>query len=89
MSQWEPKGPHLPVIPFPNLTSSLFSLSHTQEEFNEKPDSLFFTDGQRRIDFVLVYEDEDKKENNKKGTNEKQKVGLAFYLISLLFPLVF
>ncbi|GAB1299770.1 Anoctamin-6 [Apodemus speciosus] len=43
------------------------------EEFDEKADSLFFTDGQRRIDFILVYEDESKKENNKKGTNEKQK----------------
>lgn len=78
----------LPVTAYPVLTLPLFSHFRTQEEFNGKPDSLFFTDGQRRIDFVLVYEDESKKENNKKGTNEKQKVGLAFSLVSLLSPLI-
>ncbi|KAM9230725.1 anoctamin-6 isoform 1-T1 [Dugong dugon] len=43
------------------------------EEFNGKPDSLFFNDGQRKIDFILVYEDESRKENNKKSSNEKQR----------------
>lgn len=73
-------------LPFQKLTLPRFCLCSPQEEFNGKPDSLFFTDGQRRIDFVLVYEDETKKENNKKGTNEKQRVGSFFFsvLISLI-----
>ncbi|XP_042324034.1 anoctamin-6 isoform X2 [Sceloporus undulatus] len=43
-------------------------------EFNLKPDSLYFNDGQRRIDFVLVYEDESKKESHKKSFHRKQMV---------------
>ncbi|XP_012575927.1 PREDICTED: anoctamin-6 isoform X2 [Condylura cristata] len=54
------------------------------EEFNGKPDSLFFNDGQRRIDFVLVYEDESKKETNKKGTNEKQRKKRQVYESNLI-----
>lgn len=54
------------------------------EEFNGKADSLFFNDGQRRIDFVLVYEDESKKEPNKKGTNEKQRKKRQAYESNLI-----
>uniref|UniRef100_A0A665X1E0 Anoctamin n=1 Tax=Echeneis naucrates TaxID=173247 RepID=A0A665X1E0_ECHNA len=42
-----------------------------QAEFNNKPDSLFFNDGVRRIDFILVYEDEDKKEFEKRHTFQR------------------
>uniref|UniRef100_A0A8C6TM81 Anoctamin n=1 Tax=Neogobius melanostomus TaxID=47308 RepID=A0A8C6TM81_9GOBI len=38
----------------------------SQVEFNGKTDTLFFNDGVRRIDFILVYEDEDKKEFEKR-----------------------
>ncbi|XP_028425965.1 LOW QUALITY PROTEIN: anoctamin-6 [Perca flavescens] len=42
-------------------------------EFNNKPDSLFFNDGVRRIDFILVYEDEDKKEFEKRHAFQRRK----------------
>lgn len=59
-----------------------------QAEFNNKPDSLFFNDGVRRIDFVLVYEDEDKKEFEKRHTFLRRKVGslcVAFLLFNVSF----
>lgn len=48
-----------------------------QAEFNDKPDSLFFNDGVRKIDFILVYEDEDKKEFEKRHTFQRRKVRLS------------
>lgn len=49
-----------------------------QAEFNDKPDSLFFNDGVRKIDFILVYEDEDKKDFDKKQTFQRRKVSPSF-----------
>lgn len=48
-----------------------------QTEFNGKADSLFFTDGVRKIDFILVYEDEDKKDFEKRHTFQRHKVSLS------------
>ncbi|PWA19397.1 hypothetical protein CCH79_00018414 [Gambusia affinis] len=42
-------------------------------EYNNQPDSLFFNDGVRSVDFILVYEDEDSKPFDKKYTFQKRK----------------
>ncbi|KAM3859002.1 anoctamin-6 [Diretmus argenteus] len=55
-----------------------------QAEFNDKPDSLFFNDGVRRIDFVLVYEDEDKKEFEKRHTFHRRKRRREYFEASLV-----
>ncbi|KAM9029389.1 anoctamin-6 [Ara ararauna] len=59
---------------------------HTPEwvEFDGKPDSLFFSDGQRRIDFVLVYEDESKKITHKRSDRKKQKRKRQVYESNLI-----
>ncbi|CAB1346061.1 unnamed protein product, partial [Coregonus sp. 'balchen'] len=53
-------------------------------EFNGKSDSLFFNDGVRRIDFVLVYEDEDMKEIDKNQTFQKRKQRREYFEASLM-----
>uniref|UniRef100_A0A7N8WWB0 Anoctamin n=1 Tax=Mastacembelus armatus TaxID=205130 RepID=A0A7N8WWB0_9TELE len=55
-----------------------------QAEFNGKPDSLFFNDGVRRIDFILVYEDEDKKEFEKRHTFQRHKRRREYFEASLM-----
>ncbi|XP_008399158.1 anoctamin-6 [Poecilia reticulata] len=42
-------------------------------EYNNQPDSLFFSDGVRSVDFILVYEDEDTKPFDKKFTCKRHK----------------
>ncbi|TMS02881.1 Anoctamin-6 [Larimichthys crocea] len=53
-------------------------------EYNDKPDSLFFNDGERRIDFILVYEDEDKKEFEKRHTFQRRKRRREYFEASLM-----
>ncbi|XP_068442664.1 anoctamin-6 [Clinocottus analis] len=53
-------------------------------EFNEKPDSLFFNDGVRRIDFILAYEDEDKKDFEKRHTYQRRKRRREYFEASLM-----
>ncbi|XP_049892464.1 anoctamin-6 [Epinephelus moara] len=53
-------------------------------EFNDKPDSLFFNDGVRRIDFILVYEDEDKKDFEKRHTYQRRKRRREYFEASLM-----
>ncbi|KAM4569542.1 anoctamin-6 [Odontesthes bonariensis] len=53
-------------------------------DFNDKPDSLFFNDGVRRIDFILVYEDEDKKDFDKRHSSQKHKRQREYFEASLM-----
>ncbi|XP_004083188.1 anoctamin-6 [Oryzias latipes] len=53
-------------------------------EFNDKPESLFFNDGIRRIDFILVYEDEDKKEFEKRTMSQRRKRRREYFEASLM-----
>ncbi|XP_041933898.1 anoctamin-6 [Alosa sapidissima] len=55
-----------------------------QAEFNQHPDSLFFNDGKRRIDFVLVYENESKKDVDKKHTFQRRKRRREYFEDSLM-----
>uniref|UniRef100_A0A673C8V1 Anoctamin n=1 Tax=Sphaeramia orbicularis TaxID=375764 RepID=A0A673C8V1_9TELE len=58
-----------------------------QAEFNDKPDSLFFNDGVRRIDYILVYEDEEKKkekEFEKRHTFQRRKTRREYFEASLM-----
>nr|XP_023664764.1 anoctamin-6 [Paramormyrops kingsleyae] len=53
-------------------------------EFNDKPDYLFFNDGKRRIDFVLAYEDEDKKEFEKRHVFQRRKRRREYFEAALI-----
>ncbi|KAM3832315.1 anoctamin-6 [Vipera latastei] len=52
-------------------------------EFDLNSDSLYFNDGQRKVDFILVYEDESKKESQK-SFHKKQKRKRQVYESNLI-----
>ncbi|XP_013869940.1 anoctamin-6 [Austrofundulus limnaeus] len=55
-----------------------------QVEYNNRPDSLFFNDGQRRIDYILVYEDEDKQAFDKRHVFQRRKRRREYFEASLM-----
>ncbi|XP_029968802.1 anoctamin-6 [Salarias fasciatus] len=55
-----------------------------QAEFNGNADSLFFNDGVRRIDFILVYEDDDKADFEKRHTIQRRKRRREYFEASLM-----
>lgn len=56
----------------------------SEVEFNGKTDTLFFNDGVRRIDYVLVYEDEDKQEFDKRHNFARRKRRREYFEASLM-----
>ncbi|XP_058883494.1 anoctamin-6-like isoform X2 [Acipenser ruthenus] len=57
---------------------------YSMVEFNNDPGSLFFNDGERRIDFVLVYEDEDTKDFEKRHQFQRRKRRRQYFEASLM-----